>query len=293
MQRSGGNEENSDENLLQRPHDALYVARRAASALRDARVSVALERRGVVAWLRIDKPATRNAMSAQMWRDLGAAVARVARDASVRAVVVCGGSDAFASGADIADFRDFSGAPDGLVYEEIVETALAALEALDVATIAAVSGACTGGGAILAATCDIRIGAANARVGVPIAKNVGNLTTAANLARLADVLGTARVVRWLLTAELVEAHEALRLGFFSEVVADVAALEARASELAARIAGFAPLTIAGAKELVRRLRVDGRAAPDSDLLARAYGSRDFHEGVAAFVEKRAARFEGR
>ncbi len=256
-------------------------------------MSVGLERRGLVAWLRIDKPQTRNAMSAQMWREFTSYVAEIARDESVRALVVCGGADAFVSGADILDFCAFSAAPDGLVYEHVVETAIAALEALDIATLAAVSGACTGGGAILASACDIRIGAANARVGVPIAKNVGNLTTAANIARLADVVGTARVVRWLLTAELSTAGEALALGFFSELVDDFTTLEARASDLAERIARNAPLTIAGSKELVRRLRVDGRCAADSDLLARCYGSHDFAEGVAAFGAKRPARFVGR
>ncbi len=256
-------------------------------------MSVTLDRRGAIAWLRIAKPTTRNAMSAQMWRDFAACIAEVARDESLRALVVCGSADAFVSGADIADFRLFSAAPDGLVYEAIVETALAALEALDIATIAAVSGACTGGGAILAAACDIRIAANNARLGVPIAKNVGNLTTAANVARLASVVGSARVVRWILVAELASASEALGFGFFSELVADYDALETRARVLAEAIAHNAPLTIAGAKELVRRIRVDGTSAADSDLLARCYGSRDFHEGVAAFVEKRAAKFSGR
>ncbi len=256
-------------------------------------MSVRLERRDVVAWIRVDKAQTRNAMSAQMWREFTACVAEVARDAALRALVVCGRPEAFVSGADITDFQTFLAAPYGLAYEHVVETALASLEGLDIVTIAAVAGACTGGGAILAAACDIRIGAVNARVGVPIAKNVGNLTTAANLARLVDIVGTARVVRWVMTAELAPADDALAYGFFSELAADAAAAELRAGELAARIATFAPLTLSGAKELVRRLRVDGRAASDSDLLARAYGSRDFHEGVDAFVGKRLARFEGR
>ena len=232
-------------------------------------------------------------MSAQMWRDFAGCIAEVARDASLRALIVCGVTDAFVSGADIADFQAFSAAPDGLVYEEIVETALAALEALDIATIAAVSGACTGGGAILAAACDIRIGTSDARVGVPIAKNVGNITSAANVLRLATVVGSARVVRWILVAELATAREAFDFGFFSELVADYDALEARALDLAERIARNAPLTISGAKELVRRIRVDGVNAADSDVLARCYGSLDFHEGVAAFVEKRQAKFSGR
>lgn len=93
-----------------------------------------------------------------MWCDFTACIAAVASDPSLRALVICGGPEAFVSGADIADFRAFSAAPDALVYEGVVETALGALEALDIATIAAIAGACTGGGAILACTCDVRIG---------------------------------------------------------------------------------------------------------------------------------------
>jgi len=256
-------------------------------------VSVSLDRDGVVARLRIAKPQTRNAMSAQMWCDFTACIAAVASDPSLRALVICGGPEAFVSGADIADFRAFSAAPDALVYEGVVETALGALEALDIATIAAIAGACTGGGAILACTCDVRIGAANVRVGVPIAKNVGNLTTAANFARVAEVVGRARLVRWLLTAELSDATQALAQGFLSEISDSFESLERRASEVAARIAANAPLTIASAKELVRRARSQGRHVADSDLLARCYGSDDFHEGVTAFIEKRPARFVGR
>lgn len=257
--------------------------------------SIVLERRaGGVAWLRIARPKTRNAMSAAMWHAFAARIDDVASDATLRALVVTGGEEAFVSGADIADFATFDGARDGLAYEALVGRALEALERLPIVTIAAIAGACTGGGAILACTCDLRLGAANARVGVPIARTVGNMTTAANVARLAAVVGRSRVMAWMLTAKLDDATAAYAAGFFHELFATYADVERRASELAREIATFAPLTIASAKEVARRIaRASLADVEDRDLIDRCYGSADFIEGVRAFAEKRSARFSGR
>lgn len=255
---------------------------------------VALERGpGGVAWLRIVRPERRNAMSAAMWRRFAACVDEVAGDPAIRALVVTGSSDAFVSGADIVDFGAFVGASDGLTYEALVAGALDALERLPIVTIAAIAGACTGGGAILACACDLRIGAANARVGVPIARTVGNMTTAANVARLAAVVGRPRVLQWLLTARLDDARAALAAGFFNELCDAYDDVVTRADELAREIATFAPLTIASAKELARRmLHATVANVEDRDLIERCYASDDFAEGVRAFAAKRPATFSG-
>lgn len=243
-----------------------------------------------VALTRIDRPGARNAFTFAMYDELAEQAARVAADDSVRAWVIAGREgDAFASGTDIALFQGF-GAEDGARYEALIERAIAAVEAVEKPVLAAISGPCTGGGAVLAAVSDLRVGAADAKIGVPVARTLGNCISAPNAARMAAALGPSRTMDLLLSARLLGAEEALAAGFLTTVVARDATAEAVTQ--AARIAGFAPLTLAACKAALRRVQRDGRAAEDADLIARCYGSADFAEGVAAFVGKRAPRWSG-
>lgn len=243
-----------------------------------------------VALTRIDRPGARNAFTFAMYEDLAAAAVRVGADPAVRAWVIAGREgDAFASGTDIALFQGF-GAEDGARYEALIERAIAAVEAVEKPVLAAISGPCTGGGAVLAAVCDLRVGAADARIGIPIARTLGNCISVANAARLAAVIGPSRTMELLLSARLLGAEEALAAGFLTSLVAQDATAEAVAQ--ATRIAGFAPLTLAACKAALRRAVRDGRAAADADLIARCYGSADFAEGVAAFLAKRPPRWSG-
>ncbi|GAC1571498.1 MAG: enoyl-CoA hydratase/isomerase family protein [Candidatus Elarobacter sp.] len=245
-----------------------------------------------VAWVTVDRPEARNAMTFPMWARLRELAGELDADAAVRAVVFTGAGGAFVSGTDIAEFRAFAGADDGIAYEARIDAVVRALEAIRVPTIAAVAGVCTGGGVSIAATCDVRIGAPGARVGVPIARTLGNCLSLANVARLAGLIGIDAAKALVLTGRLVDANEALRLGFFGELVASDDALHDRASEVAASIAALAPLTLRATKEMARRLRAARVLPGDDDLIRLCYGSSDFREGFTAFLAKRPALWTG-
>lgn len=235
-----------------------------------------------------NRPRARNALTFPMYERLAEIAAN---PGTVRALIVTGcGEDAFAAGTDINQFRAFSGAADGIAYEARIDTVLSALERCKIPTIAAISGACTGGGAAIAAACDMRIAAANARFGFPIARTLANCLSVSNLARLSNLVGQAKVIEMIYTARLYTAPEAQAAGLVSEVLPDLPALQARAVDLAATISRHAPLTLRATKEALRRLR--GNLPPDEDLIRMVYGSRDFKEGMDAFLTKRQPVWKG-
>ncbi|MDP9266081.1 MAG: enoyl-CoA hydratase [Chloroflexota bacterium] len=256
--------------------------------------TVELERRGDLAWLTFDRPEARNAFTREMYARLTDVCAEVDTDDAVRVVVVQGrGDQAFVSGSDIASVGRIRTREDALAYETHVERAIGALERISKPTIALVRGVVTGGGAALALACDLRVGADNARVGMPIARTVGNTLSLRNFARMVETLGPSVTKQLVFTAELVDAETALRLGFFNEVV-PLPDIEARVTALAGTVAANAPVTVRTAKLAVRRVLDARRDAMGSgeDLVELAYLSEDFREGVAAFLEKRKPRWRG-
>ena len=246
-----------------------------------------------IAWIVIDRPEARNAMTFAMWERLREIATELAGDGAVRVVVITGSGDqAFVAGTDIAEFRAFAGADDGVAYESRIHAVIAALETIPVPVIAAIAGACTGGGVSIAATCDLRIGAPGVRIGVPIARTLGNCISLRNVARVAELIGLDKVKALLLTGVLLGADDALRLGFLTEVATSADALHARAQEQAEAIAALAPLTLRVTKEMARRLRTAAPLPEAEDLIRVCYGSRDFREGLTAFLEKRRPRWTG-
>jgi enoyl-CoA hydratase len=168
-----------------------------------------------------NRPQARNAMTFAMYERLGEICREVETDDRVKALLITGAGDkAFAAGTDIGQFRAFKGPEDALGYEARIDRLLGALERCRVPTIAAIAGACTGGGAAIAAVCDLRIAAPNARFGFPIARTLGNCLSVANYARLSALIGPARVKDIIFTARLVDAPEALAIGLVSEVIAE-------------------------------------------------------------------------
>ncbi|MDY8108889.1 enoyl-CoA hydratase/isomerase family protein [Fulvimarina sp. 2208YS6-2-32] len=245
-------------------------------------------------WITLNRPQARNALTFAMYEGLADICRSVPDDGSVKCLVVMGaGEKAFAAGTDMTQFRAFHSDKDALDYEHRIDTVLSAVEACPVPIVAALSGACTGGGAGIAAACDIRIATADLRFGFPIARTLGNCLSIANLSRLSQLMGAGRVREIILTARLVGADEALAAGLISEIVADHRALTARAGDLANVLKAHAPITIRATREALRRLRLEGAKADDRDLVVAAYMSEDFKEGLEAFLGKRKPEWKGR
>ena len=248
-----------------------------------------ITRRNSVVIATFNRPLARNALTYAMYDGLAALCGSIEEDDNVL-VITGAGNDAFAAGTDISQFRVLRTAADSLAYEARIEVVLSAIEHCRVPTIAAMAGACTGGGAAIAGCCDLRIGATNLRYGFPIARTLGNCLSAANLARLVALMGEARVKDMMLTARLIEAEEAKAIGLISKIVAPDALL-AEAEAMAATIGGLAPLTIAATRRALLRQRPS--VVPADDLVQLCYLSDDFREGIDAFGAKRRPSWSGR
>jgi len=253
---------------------------------------VRFERRGAVGWITFDRPEARNAMTFAMYQRLAELCREVDGDAEVRALVLTGAGEAFVAGTDISQFATFTQERQALEYEASMDDVLGSLERVRVPTIAAIRGPAVGGGAAIASACDLRIGSPSARFGVPIARTLGNCLSMSNILRLAHLLGPARVKELIFTARLMDASEMRAAGFLSEVTADEESLLPRAEELARTLASHAPLTLRATKEQLRRIRERMRPEENSDLVLLCYMSRDFREGVRAFMEKRKPEWRG-
>lgn len=260
----------------------------------DGEEELIAERWGPVQWVIFNRPRARNAMTWRMYERLVEVCEEIQRDRSVKALVLTGGGGkAFVAGTDIAQFRAFSTEQDAIDYEARGSHVMATLEAVRVPTIAAIAGPCTGGGAGMAASCDLRLASPSARYGFPIARTLGNCLSMANYARLFALLGMARTKDLLLTARLMDAQEMLACGLVREVVADEESLLPRAQELAEQLATHAPLTMQATKEALRRIRDRlFQEGADRDLLLMCYLSQDFKEGVEAFLAKRKPEWRG-
>lgn len=251
------------------------------------------EVRNRVGYVTLNRPDVRNALTFEMYESLASLCRQTKLGGDVDCIVLAGaGGKAFAAGTDMKQFRAFSQPQDALDYEQRIDSVLTDLEKCPVPTIAAITGACTGGGAGIAAACDIRLCDERLKFGFPIARTLGNCLSLANLARLSTLLGAGRVRDLILTSRLMEAEEAKQCSLVSEVLPDAGAVLNRAEELATKMQNHAPLTMKATKEALRRLRVDGANAEASDLIVECYMSDDFKQGLEAFLGKRKPEWKG-
>jgi enoyl-CoA hydratase/carnithine racemase len=247
---------------------------------------------GAIARVVFDRPQAHNAMTWSMYQQLEEICSRIRGDKSIRAVAFSGaGGKAFIAGTDIAQFRTFATAEDGLAYEHKVERFLDAVDTLPVPTLAVIDGWCVGGGLAIATACDLRVATPAARFGVPISRTLGNCLASGIHTRLLAEFGVGRTKRMLLLAEMLTAEEAREAGYVSAIV-EPDKLNAHVDDVLNRLVNHAPITMWVSKAAIRRI-LTATPIEDEDLIRAAYGSEDFREGVEAFVAKRKPQWRGR
>jgi enoyl-CoA hydratase len=250
------------------------------------------EARDGVGYVTFNRPQARNALTFAMYERL----AQICDDApgKVKALLMTGAGDkAFAAGTDISQFRAFDSEQDALDYEERIDRVMNAIERCKVPTIAAIHGACTGGGASIAACCDLRIGSKTMKYGFPVARTLGNCLSLSSYTRLVYLFGPAVVKDIVFRARLIEADEALHRGLISELTQTREELMQKAEEITRLVASHAPLTMQATKQAVLRLRPAIPHGEGNDLVLMCYMSQDFREGMEAFLNKRKPVWKGK
>lgn len=241
----------------------------------------------------INRPKALNALNTPTLLELEAVLATFRNPATVRALIITGaGEKAFVAGADIAEMAGY-GPAQARAFAALGHRVLAALEALPVATIAAVNGFALGGGMELCMACDMIFAAENAVFGQPEV-NLGLIPGFGGTQRLSRLVGKAHAKRLIFTGDRIDARTALSIGLVVEVVPREE-LVGRVKAVARSIAGKAPLAIAEAKRVIEA-GYDQPLAAANVLEAQTFGllfeTWDTKEGLKAFLEKRPAQFRG-
>ncbi|HKP27078.1 MAG TPA: enoyl-CoA hydratase-related protein [Dongiaceae bacterium] len=244
-----------------------------------------------LATVRLNRPDKRNALTLSMWGDLAQAFKRLEQDDGLRCIVVRGAGGNFAAGADLSEFPALRASADQAeAYGRQMIAALTAIRDCRHPTIAAIEGLCVGGGLEIALMCDLRLGAADSRFGVPIQK-VGVAMPYPELAILTQMLGRPTMLALLLEGQLHDAAWAERHGLLTRIATD---LDADLTATAGRIMGGSPISHRHHKHYTQRA-LDLLQALDAGDIRRSYAAvetADYREGIAAFLERRTAKFPG-
>lgn len=240
-----------------------------------------------VAVITVNRPEARNAFTWDMYLAFYDMLQAVGEDQRLRVVIIRGSGGAFSAGTDIAHFRNVTDGDSGVVYEQRLEAVIDRLERLPQATIAQVDGAAAGGGCAIAMACDFRICSDRALFGVPVARTLGNCLDIGNAARLVDLVGPTIARDLLLTGRMMDAKEAMATGMATMVVPSTA-LDDEVWRLAADLSTRARSTIVATKKILIRLRDHRRppAGAADEIIRECYSSKEFKEGVTAFLEGR-------
>jgi enoyl-CoA hydratase/carnithine racemase len=248
-----------------------------------------------LAWVVINRPQARNAMTRAVWRRLATELQALGGDRSTRVIIIRGaGDEAFISGADISEFPEMrANAAMTAEYDRDTAAAWLAIARAPQPVVAMINGLCYGGGCSVALACDLRFAADHARLAIPAAR-LGLSYPFEAIAHLVHVVGPTAAADILLSTRPLDAAAALRVGLVTRVL-PAAELEQWTRDYAARMAENAPLTLAAHKLAIQETM---RPAAARDLeavraaITRCFNSADYREGVTAFLEKRKPRFKG-
>lgn len=251
---------------------------------------------GPIATVVFNRPRLRNAISFAMWGELARVVDGLAKDDAVRAVVFRGaGTEAFASGADISEFREYrKDTETALRYNAQTEAAYRAIRGCPKPTVAMIFGYCMGGAMAVAMACDLRFAAEGAKFGIPAAR-LGIVYGVDAVGQLVDLVGPAYAKDILFSARTVSDREALAMGLIQRLLPPHE-LEAYTYDYLRTVAENAPLSVRGAKVTIEAYLeglTEERRRRLKELALEAFESEDYKEGTRAFLEKRPPRFQGR
>lgn len=255
--------------------------------------NVLLERQGEIAILTVNRPKALNALNSSTLEDLSKALDEIAQDPTLRVVILTGAGDkAFVAGADISQMQAFT-PQEARRFSQLGQAVMSKLENLPQPVIGAVNGFALGGGTELAMACDIRLASEKAKFGQPEV-TLGILAGFGGTQRLARLVGSGRASEILFSGDMLDAHEAYRIGLVNRVYPAETLME-ETLVLARRIASRGPVAVQLTKSAIqkgRNLDITSGQAYEAEVFAQTFSTADQKEGCSAFLDKRKAEFRG-